>query len=124
MTGIPSSFSPIQLHNRLNRPVWLGFRQGVQDDRQLVFLCSGTDGSAQVGKNFETFAGQIVREFGFNPAGVDFVELRCEGDERHWYRWHAQWVGTAPMECYAEPVLGESGRRFLAQVLSRGVAAA
>ncbi|MGL6160599.1 hypothetical protein [Microbulbifer sp.] len=124
MTGIPSSFSPIQLHNRLNRPVWLGFRQGQQDDRQLVFLCSGTDRAAQVCKNFETFAGQIVREFNLDPALVDFVELRCEDDEHQWYRWHAQWVGTAPMECRAEQVVGEAGRRYLAQALSRPIEAA
>ena len=124
MTGIPASFSPIQLHNRLNRPVWIGFRRAVQSGREMVFLCAGTEGSAQVSKNFETFAGQIVREFRINPADVDFVELRFEGDERHWYRWHAQWVGSAPMECRVEQVAGESGRRYLAEVLERTVEAA
>ncbi|MCW8125563.1 hypothetical protein [Microbulbifer halophilus] len=119
MTDIPSSFSPIQLHNRLNRPVQIGFKRTVQDGRELVFLCAGSEGAAQVSKNFETFAGQIVREFRMEPAEVDFVELRCDGDERHWYRWHAQWVGSAPMECRAELVVGESGRRYLAQALSR-----
>ena len=124
MTGIPSSFSPIQLHNRLNRPVWIGIQRALVDNRELIFLCAGTEGGAQVSKNFETFAGQIVREFRINPAEADFVELRCEGEERHWYRWHAQWVGSAPMECRAELVVGESGRRYLAQALSRTVQAA
>ncbi|WP_346837208.1 hypothetical protein [Microbulbifer sp. SAOS-129_SWC] len=124
MTGIPASLSPIQLHNRLNRPVRIGFRRIVQDGRELVFLCAGTDGSAQISKNFETFAGQIVREFRLSPADVDFVELRLAGEERHWYRWHAQWVGSAPMECRVEEVTGESGRRYLAEALNRRVEAA
>jgi len=124
MNGLPPSFSPIQLHNRLNRPVWVGFNRALQDGRELVFLCAGDEGAAQVSKNFETFAGQIVREFRINPAEVDFVELRCDGEERQWYRWHAQWVGSAPMECKAELVVGESRRRYLAEALSRGVEAA
>ncbi|SHF02589.1 hypothetical protein SAMN04487965_1196 [Microbulbifer donghaiensis] len=124
MKGIPASFSPIQLHNRLNRAVWIGFNRVVQDDRELVFLCAGGEGAAQVSKNFETFAGQIVREFRINPAEVDFVELRSEGEEQQWYRWHAQWVGSAPMECKAELVASDSGRRYLAQALSRSVEAA
>ncbi|WP_323845170.1 hypothetical protein [Microbulbifer magnicolonia] len=124
MKGIPASFSPIQLHNRLNRAVWIGFKRAVHDGRELVFLSPGGEGAAQVSKNFETFAGQIVREFRINPAEVDFVELRSDGDEQQWYRWHAQWVGSAPMECRAELVASESGRRYLSQALSRGVEAA
>ena len=124
MTGLPASFSPIQLHNRLNRPVWLGFKRALVDGRELVFLSTGSERSVQISKNFETFAGQIVREFGINPAEVDFIELRCEGDQHQWYRWHAQWVGSAPMECSVEPVVGESGRRYLDQALSSDVAAA
>ena len=124
MTGLPASLSPIQLHNRLNRPVWLGFKRASVDGRELVFLSTGSERSVQISKNFETFAGQIVREFGLNPAGVDFIELRYEGDQQQWYRWHAQWVGSAPMECNAEPVVGESGRRYLDQALNGSVAAA
>ncbi|MFC6978535.1 hypothetical protein ACFQH7_06680 [Microbulbifer taiwanensis] len=124
MKGLPASFSPIQLHNRLNRAVWIGFKRAEQDGRELVFLCGGSDGAAQVSKNFETFAGQIVREFRLNPAEVDFVELRSDGDHHQWYRWHAQWVGSAPMECRVEEVAGESGRRYLDQALSRSVEAA
>ncbi|AMX01970.1 hypothetical protein [Microbulbifer thermotolerans] len=124
MKGIPASFSPIQLHNRLNRPVWIGFKRAHRDKRELVFLCAGGEGDAQVSKNFETFAGQIVREFRLDPEQVDFVELRCNGEEQQWYRWHAQWVGSAPMECRAELVAGESGRRYLDQALNRSIEAA
>ncbi|MEX2961152.1 hypothetical protein [Microbulbifer sp. TYP-18] len=123
MEAIPASFSPIQLHDRLNRPVWLGFKRVPVDGRELLFLTSGS-GSVQIGKNFETFAGQIVREFDINPADVDFVELRDEDERRHWYRWHAQWVGSAPMECRAEAVTGESRRRYLDQALHGDTVAA
>lgn len=124
MTGLPASFSPIQLHNRLNRPVWLGFKRASVEGRELVFLSTGTERSVQISKNFETFAGQIVREFGMNPNQVDFIELRCDADGHQWYRWHAQWVGSAPMECSAELVVGESGRRYLDQALASDVVAA
>ncbi|WHI45831.1 hypothetical protein [Microbulbifer sp. VAAF005] len=124
MKGIPLSFSPIQLHNRLNRAVWIGFKRVEQDGRTLVFLCAGGDSSAQLSKNFETFAGQIVREFGFAPAEVEFIELRSKAEESHWYRWHAQWVGSAPMECHGDLVTSESSRRYLAQALESDMAAA
>ena len=124
MTGLPASLSPIQLHNRLNRPVWLGYKRALVDGRELVFLSTGAERSVQISKNFETFAGQIVREFGINPTEVDFIELRCDGDQYQWYRWHAQWVGSAPMGCSAELVVGESGRRYLDQALNGAVAAA
>lgn len=124
MADIPSTFSRIQLHNRLNRPVWLGFKRVCQDDRELVFLCGGPEGAAQINKNFETFVGQIVREFHMNPAEVDFIELRGSEDEQHWYRWHAKWVGSAPMEAHAELVVGESRRRYLTQALNCAVEAA
>jgi hypothetical protein len=104
--------------------VWVGHKRVPQDGRNLIFLCSSGEGAAQVSKNFETFAGQIVREFRIDPAEVEFAELRAEGDEQQWYRWHAQWVGSAPMECRAELVTAESSRRYLAEVLSRSVEAA
>ncbi|MCO1333867.1 hypothetical protein MO867_05890 [Microbulbifer sp. OS29] len=124
MKGIPLSFSPIQLHNRLNRAVWIGFKRVEQDGRTLVFLCSGVDSGAKLSKNFETFAGQIVREFGFVPAEVEFIELREKAEQSDWYRWHAQWVGSAPMECRGDLVTSESSRRYLAQALESSMAAA
>ncbi|WP_444929921.1 hypothetical protein ACJJIF_19405 [Microbulbifer sp. SSSA002] len=122
--GIPLSFSPIQLHNRLNRAVWIGFKRVEQDGRTLVFLCAGDDSGAQLSKNFETFAGQIVREFDLSPAEVEFIELRVKAEESNWYRWHAQWVGSAPMDCHADLVTSESSRRYLAQALASDMVAA
>lgn len=124
MNNMPASFSPIQLNNRLNRPVWVGFKRASQNGRNLIFLCSGGESAAQVSKNFETFAGQIVREFRIDPAEVEFAELRMEGEEQRWYRWHAQWVGSAPMECRADLVVSEAGRCQLDQLLERSVEAA
>ncbi|WGL17564.1 hypothetical protein PVT68_04550 [Microbulbifer bruguierae] len=129
MTGIPASLSPIQLHNRLNRPVWIGFKLSRRGKRQLVLLSAGNESGAQLSKNFETFVGQIVREFKLDPQQTDFVELRQEqrsGDIQAncWYRWHAHWVGSAPMECKVDPVTSETARSYLDQVLSRSDAAA
>ncbi|WP_345548686.1 hypothetical protein [Microbulbifer aestuariivivens] len=124
MSTLAASFSPLELHNRLNRLVKIGFRRVRRDGRELVFLTAGGEAGAQVRKNFETFAGQIVREFRLDPHEVDFIELRVEAGELHWYRWHAQWVGSAPMECVAEAVEGESGRRYLMQVLEASEEAA
>ncbi|WP_160154242.1 hypothetical protein [Microbulbifer sp. ALW1] len=134
MKGIPSSLSPIQLHNRLNRPVWIGFKMTRRGKRQLVLLSTGTEGGAQLSKNFETFVGQIVREFKIDPAQTDFVELRQEkgqsdigenGAVAHsWYRWHAHWVGSAPMECRADPVTSDSACSYLEEALLRSTAAA
>ncbi|MFV8783564.1 hypothetical protein ACNKU7_14195 [Microbulbifer sp. SA54] len=129
MTDFPESLSPIQLHNRLNRPVWIGFKLTRRGQRQLVLLSAGNAIGAQFTKNFATFVGQIVREFKLDPAQTDFVELRFEGAgnetaEHSWYRWHAQWVGSAPMECRAEPVTSESARGYLEEVLARKSAAA
>ncbi|WP_237055019.1 hypothetical protein [Microbulbifer sediminum] len=115
MMDIPSSFSPLQLHNRLNRPVCLSIRRVEREGRQLIFLAATTSGL--ISKNFETFAGQIVREFRLDPAETDFIELRESGDERQLVRWHAQWVGSAPMECHAEEVVAESSRRYLEAAL-------
>ncbi|MFI2811689.1 MULTISPECIES: hypothetical protein [Microbulbifer] len=122
MTDLPSSFSPIQLHNRLNRPVWLGIRRVQRDGRELVFLTASTSGL--VSKNFETFAGQVVREFHLDPAQTDFIEVRGDGEEWHWIRWHAQWVGSAPMECRSEEVVAVSSRRYLEQALEQRTEAA
>ncbi|MFD1218376.1 MULTISPECIES: hypothetical protein [Microbulbifer] len=133
MTGIPTSLSPLQLHNRLNRPVWIGFKLTRRGKRQLVLLSSGSEGGAQFSKNFATFVGQIVREFELDPEQTDFVELRqpkaseqqIESDTGHaWYRWHAQWVGSAPMECQADPVTSETALSYLEQILSDDNAAA
>ncbi|MBB5212081.1 hypothetical protein [Microbulbifer hydrolyticus] len=129
MTGIPSFFSPIQLHNRLNRPVWIGFKLTQRGKRQLVILTAGDDNAAKLSKNFETFVGQIVREFKLDPKQTDFVELRQErhqSDEEanQWYRWHAHWVGSAPMGCKADPVNSDTARSYLEDVLTRTTAAA
>lgn len=124
MVGFPASFSPIQLHNRLNRPVWLGFKLVRQEDRLLVFLCGGSEGPSLVSKNFATFVGQIVREFRLDPERAEFAELRFAAGEPEWYRWHAQWVGSAPMECCCDPVAGESGRRYLERALNCAAEAA
>lgn len=128
MMGIPPSLSPIQLHNRLNRPVWIGFKLTRRGKRQLVLLAAGSESGAQLSKNFETFVGQIVREFKLDPQQTDFVELRQEqreeGISNNWLRWHAHWVGSAPMECRAEPVTSESARTYLDEVLIRSSAAA
>ncbi len=124
MKGIPISFTPIQLHNRLNQAVWIGFRQVRQDGRTLLFLYAGTEVGAQLSKNFETFAGQIVREFRIDPAQVEFIELRKGAEESQWYRWHARWVGSAPMECHLERVTSESACRYLAEALESAMAAA
>ncbi|AOS95556.1 hypothetical protein AUP74_00079 [Microbulbifer aggregans] len=124
MTGFPASFSPLQLHNRLNRLVQIGFRRVRRDGRELVFLTAGSEAGILVRKNFETFAGQIVREFRIDPAETDFIELRLEAGNPSWYRWHAHWVGSAPMECSAEPVVGESGRRYLMEALETSEEAA
>lgn len=129
MAGIPSSFSPIQLHNRLNRPVWIGFKLTRRGTRQLVLLTAGDDSAAKLSKNFETFVGQIVREFKLNPEQTDFVELRqdkseSETEANNWFRWHAHWVGSAPMECKADPVTSDAARNYLEQALTRNTAAA
>lgn len=124
MKGIPVSFTPIQLHNRLNRAVWIGFKRVEQDGRTLLFLCAGSESGAQLRKNFETFAGQIVREYRFDPSEVEFIELRERAEELHWYRWHAQWVGSAPMECHGDLVTSESSRRYLSEALESSMAAA
>ena len=135
MPEFPASFSPIQLHNRLNRPVWVGFKMARRGNRQLVMLSAGAESSARLSKNFETFVGQIVREFKLDPEQTDFVELRQETghssgelsqvDQTHsWFRWHAQWVGSAPMECKADPVTSEAARSYLEEVLTRNNAAA
>ena len=129
MTGITASFSPIQLHNRLNRPVWIGFKLTQRGKRQLVLLTAGDDTAARLSKNFETFVGQIVREFKLDPEQTDFVELRQEKRESEagansWYRWHAHWVGSAPMECKADPVTSDVARSYLEEVLMRNTAAA
>lgn len=132
MTGIPASFSPIQLHNRLNRPVWIGLKMARRGKRQLVMLSAGEESAARLSKNFETFVGQIVREFKLDPEQTDFVELRQEssdsresGAEVHnWYRWHAHWVGSAPVECKAEPVTSDGARSYLETILTRNTAAA
>lgn len=124
MKGIPVSFTPIQLHNRLNRVVWIGYKRVVQDGRTLLFLCAGAESSTQLNKNFETFAGQIVREFRFDPSEVEFIELREGAEESQWYRWHAQWVGSAPMECHGDLVTSKSSRRYLAQALQNSMVAA
>ena len=129
MTGIPASFSPIQLHNRLNRPVWIGFKLTQRGKRQLVLLTAGDDTAARLSKNFETFVGQIVREFKLDPEQTDFVELRqeklkSEAEAHNWYRWHAHWVGSAPMECKADPVTSDAARNYLEQALTRNTAAA
>lgn len=124
MMAIPASFSSLQLHNRLNRLVEVGFRRVRRDGRDLVFLTAGSEAGGLVRKNFETFAGQIVREFRIDPVEADFIELRIEAGEPRWYRWHAQWVGSAPMECTAEAVEGESGRRYLTQALEASEEAA
>ncbi|MCQ3827948.1 hypothetical protein HXX02_00665 [Microbulbifer elongatus] len=133
MSEFPASFSPIQLHNRLNRPVWVGFKIARRGSRQLVMLSAGADSGARLNKNFETFVGQIVREFKLDPEHTDFVELRQEraesegaaaGATHSWFRWHAQWVGSAPMECKADPVTSESARSYLDEVLLRSDAAA
>jgi len=133
MTSIPSSLSPLQLHNRLNKPVWIGFKLTRRGSRKLVLLSAGSETGAQLSKNFATFVGQIVREFDLDPEGTDFVELRPSrptsesagaDSGHHWYRWQAQWVGTAPMECKAEPVTSDSACSYLEQVLARGSAAA
>ncbi len=128
MTEIPSSLSPIQLHNRLNRPVWIGFKLTRRGSRKLVLLSAGSESGAQLSKNFETFVGQIVREFKLDPAQTDFVELRQEQREEglanSWLRWHAHWVGSAPMECKADPVTSEAARSYLNEVLIRSSAAA
>ncbi|WOX04995.1 hypothetical protein [Microbulbifer pacificus] len=128
MTGIPSSLSPIQLHNRLNRPVWIGFKLTRRGKRQLVLLSAGSESGAQLSKNFETFVGQIVREFKLDPKQTDFIELRQEplkeGQANSWFRWHAHWVGSAPMECKVDPVTSEAARSYLEDVLVRSSAAA
>ena len=129
MTGIPASFSPIQLHNRLNRPVWIGFKLTRRGQRQLVLLTAGDDSAARLSKNFETFVGQIVREFKLDPEQTDFVELRqekgaSEAESHSWFRWHAHWVGSAPMECKADPVTSDTARNYLEEVLTRNTAAA
>ncbi|USD20664.1 hypothetical protein [Microbulbifer variabilis] len=124
MKGIPVSFTPIQLHNRLNRAVWIGFKRVDQDGRILFFLCGGAESGAHLNKNFETFAGQIVREFGLDPAEVEFIELRVNAEESQWYRWHAHWVGSAPMGSHGDLVTSESSRRYLMQALESSVVAA
>ena len=146
MSDFPASFSPIQLHNRLNRPVWVGFKMARRGNRQLVLLSAGAESGAKLSKNFETFVGQIVREFKLDPEQTDFVELRQEkgveagqeagqegatavpdrsADDSHsWFRWHAQWVGSAPVECKADPVTSEAARSYLEEVLTRSNAAA
>lgn len=129
MTGIPASLSPIQLHNRLNRPVWIGFKMAQRGKRQLVLLSAGEDSAARLSKNFETFVGQIVREFKLDPEQTDFVELRQEareggGHAHNWFRWHAHWVGSAPMECKADQVTSETACSYLETVLARSSAAA
>ncbi|WP_295803624.1 hypothetical protein [uncultured Microbulbifer sp.] len=129
MTDFPASMSPIQLHNRLNRPVWIGYKLTRRGKRQLVLLSAGSGAGAQFTKNFATFVGQIVREFKLDPEQTDFVELRREktqGDAtRHnWYRWHAQWVGSAPMECKAEAVTSETACGYLEEALASANAAA
>ncbi|WP_406829091.1 hypothetical protein [Microbulbifer sp. ARAS458-1] len=134
MSEFPASFSPIQLHNRLNRPVWVGFKMARRGSRQLVMLSAGAESGAKLSKNFETFVGQIVREFKLDPEHTDFVELRREkaggegatgsADAHSWFRWHAQWVGSAPMECKADPVTSESARSYLDEVLVQSNAAA
>ena len=129
MTGIPASFSPIQLHNRLNRPVWIGYKLTQRGKRQLVLLTAGDDSAAKLSKNFETFVGQIVREFKLDPEQTDFVELRqekreSEAEANSWIRWHAHWVGSAPMECKADPVTSDAARSYLEEVLTRNTAAA
>ncbi|MFA0792095.1 hypothetical protein ACCI51_16215 [Microbulbifer echini] len=122
--GIPANFAPIQLHNRLNRAVWIGYKRVDQDGRILFFLCAGLESGAQLNKNFETFAGQIVREFRLDPSIVEFIELRVGAEETQWYRWHAQWVGSAPMGCHGDLVTSESSRRYLTQALESSVVAA
>ncbi|MBY6191380.1 hypothetical protein [Microbulbifer agarilyticus] len=138
MSEFPASFSPIQLHNRLNRPVWVGFKLARRGSRHLVMLSAGAESGAKFSKNFETFVGQIVREFKLDPEQTDFVELRQDGAEgaessdgidaaaeaHNWFRWHAQWVGSAPMECKADPVTSEAARNYLEEVLTRSNAAA
>lgn len=129
MTDLPSSLSPIQLHNRLNRPVWIGFKLTRRGKRQLVLLSSGKDSGTQFRKNFETFVGQIVREFKLDPEQTDFVELRQgksaeEQETNSWFRWHAQWVGSAPMECKAEAVTSAAACSFLEEALVRSTVAA
>lgn len=129
MTNFPASLSPIELHNRLNRPVRIGFKLTQRGKRQLVLLSAGSETGAQLTKNFATFVGQIVREFALDPERTDFVELRQEknSDEelRHcWYHWHAQWVGSAPMACKADLVTSESARNYLEEALVRTNAAA
>ena len=129
MTDFPASLSPIQLHNRLNRPVWIGYKLTRRGKRQLVLLSAGIGGGVQFTKNFATFVGQIVREFKLDPEQTDFVELRQEkadsGIGQHsWYRWQAHWVGSAPMECRAEPVTSEAARGYLEEVLASTDAAA
>lgn len=129
MTDFPASLSPVQLHNRMNRPVWIGFKLARRGKRQLVLLSAGNESGAQFTKNFATFVGQIVREFKLDPEQTDFAELRFEsaGSEtvqQNWYRWHAQWVGTAPMECKAEPVTSDSARGYLDDALASNSAAA
>ena len=129
MTDFPASLSPIQLHNRLNRPVWIGFKLTQRGKRQLVLLSAGSEAGAQFTKNFATFVGQIVREFKLDPAQTDFVELRQEKgksdmEQHNWYRWQAHWVGSAPMECKAEPVTSETACGYLNEVLANTNAAA
>ncbi|GAB2523091.1 hypothetical protein [Microbulbifer agarilyticus] len=138
MSEFPASFSPIQLHNRLNRPVWVGFKLARRGSRHLVILSAGAESGAKFSKNFETFVGQIVREFKLDPEQTDFVELRQDvvestggangigvaGEAYNWFHWHAQWVGSAPMECKADPVTSEAARNYLEEVLTRSNAAA
>lgn len=116
MLDTTAVFAQMQLRNRLNRPVSVGYRLVVRDGHNTLFIHS-EESAARISKNFEAFAGQLVRALELDPLCTDIVELRQSGEEPRWYRWQVRWVATAPVECIAEEVSAASARRHLTALL-------
>lgn len=103
MMILPSSFTSIELLNRLGQNIELAVQHMQVFGREYVFVVALTQqASSLVAKNAEHFAFQLREIFQLDARRFEMIELRGDLSVLAFWRWRFEWVGVSPLSPRSE----------------------